>query len=207
MRVPTLATDDVHVWRLELDAPRAHVALRELLGAYLRCDPCGLSIVARKGGKPRLAPGSGQEWLRFNLSHSCRLALVAVACEREVGVDVERISHERRIDTIAEQLFAPGENARLRALPQSQRVEAFYRQWARKEAYLKATGEGLGGLEQLDLCRPLEGYALYDVDVGPGHAGALAVEGAAASIRLLRGTEADLSVHSAVDDHTTVCWS
>jgi 4'-phosphopantetheinyl transferase len=95
-------------------------------------------------GKPALAPGSGTEDLRFNLSHSQKLALFAFAFRREVGVDLEYVRPSVPDDRLAERFFSPQEVTRLRALPESARTEAFFHCWTRKEAYLKARGEGLG---------------------------------------------------------------
>jgi 4'-phosphopantetheinyl transferase len=81
--------------------------------------------------------------LRFNLSSSDDTALLAVAWNREIGVDVEKIRAERDCMGIAERFFSPWEAAALRRLPDQQRVPAFYRCWTRKEAYVKATGEGM----------------------------------------------------------------
>ena len=94
-------------------------------------------------GKPALAPGSGGEGLRFNLSHSESLALFAFALRREVGVDLEYVRPSLTNDRLAERFFSPQEVTVLRALPESARTEAFYHCWTRKEAYIKARGGGL----------------------------------------------------------------
>jgi hypothetical protein len=114
--------------------------------------------------------------LQSSVSHSAELALIAVANGRAVGVDVEAMRAGRRLQAIAESRFSPGEAAALRALDESERDAAFYRLWVRKEAYLKATGEGIaGGLDSFDaLTGELpEGWELTDLDVGEGYAAAL----------------------------------
>ncbi len=120
----------------------AHVALREILGAYLGQDPARLAFVAGSHGKPALAAGSGS-WLRFNLSHSHEMALIACARECEVGADIEWMRDDVECAEIVERFFSPAERSEWRALPPLVRREAFFHGWARKEAYVKALGEGL----------------------------------------------------------------
>lgn len=112
----------------------ARGALRELLGRYLDLPPAEVRFAYGQQGKPYL-PGDP---FHFNLSHSEELAAVAVA-QRPVGVDVERVRPLEDAAAIAERFFSPAECAALRSLP----PEAFFHCWARKEAYLKARGDGL----------------------------------------------------------------
>jgi 4'-phosphopantetheinyl transferase len=125
-------------------------------------------------GKPYLAEPSGLD-LRFNLSHTDGLALVALARGREVGVDVEAARSGRRAQGIADRWFTEAEAEQIRTAADPD--AAFYRLWARKEAYLKATAEGyrggLGSFEALAPERP--GWEFHDVDAGAGYAAALAV--------------------------------
>src|SRR5260370_493417 len=81
--------------------------------------------------------------LRFNLSHSHSLALYAITHQRELGVDLEFIRPEVVEEPIAERFFSAAEDAVLRCLPASLQPEAFFNCWTRKEAYIKAKGEGL----------------------------------------------------------------
>jgi len=85
----------------------------------------------------------GEAKLYFNLAHAAGLALYAVINDREIGVDLERVHPVTEMDQIAERFFSAQESAALRALPPDQRQEAFFNCWTRKEAYLKASGEGL----------------------------------------------------------------
>ena len=135
--------------------------LRTILGRYLGGAPEGLRFVYGDRGKPALAPPEGTD-LRFNVSHSDGLALFAVARGREVGVDVERLRPLPRVERIAERFFSLPERKALLELPPERRAEAFFTCWTRKEAYVKARGEGLG--------HPLDQFA---VSLVPGEAARL----------------------------------
>lgn len=115
--------------------------LREILGRALGIDPARVEFRSGPHGKPELDTG-GAPRLRFNVSHSGAFALYALALGREVGADVEQFRARRR-DDIARRFFAPGEQKRLFALDEPRRSSAFFRLWTCKEAFLKATGEGL----------------------------------------------------------------
>ncbi len=116
--------------------------LRALLASYLGRDPSALALEEGRHGKPRLrAPGGGD--LEFNLSRSGEWILIAVARGRVVGVDVERLAHEAELSSMAAQVFARHEVEAFEKLPPGERMEAFFRTWTRKEAVLKALGEGL----------------------------------------------------------------
>ncbi len=163
---PPLAADEVHLWRIALDAPadasllspdeleragRFHFArdrrrfvaaragLRRILARYLGQAPQALGFAYGPQGKPRLAAAGAPPY--FNLSHAEGLALVAVTAIGEVGVDLE---FPRPIDPgLAARYFAAAEIAALEALPAQERNLAFFRCWTRKEAYLKACGDGV----------------------------------------------------------------
>jgi 4'-phosphopantetheinyl transferase len=162
--------DEVHVLRLP-SAERAEAAraLREVLAAYLEASPEAIRIVAGEHGKPELADGG----LRFNLSHSGDVALVAVARERDVGVDVERIDGRRDVLALAERALGADAAAAVRAAPATDRVAVFHRGWTRREAVAKCAGTGLA------TPAPDTPRQVIDLDVGEGYAAALAVEGAA----------------------------
>ena len=117
----------------------AHAALRRLLATYLETDPARLLFGLAAYGKPFLI---NHPELCFSLSHSGDFALVALA-RREVGVDVERLDRQIEIDGVAATAFSALELAELRALVPAERRAAFFRLWTRKEAYVKARGEGL----------------------------------------------------------------
>jgi 4'-phosphopantetheinyl transferase len=137
--------------------------LRTILARYLQSDAAHLSFDYNAYGKPSLA-GSGEvsSSLRFNLSHSHELALYAFTLQREVGLDVEFMREDFACEEIAERFFSEREVATLLALPASQRTEGFFNCWTRKEAYVKARGQGLS--------LPLDSF---DVSLAPGEPAAL----------------------------------
>ena len=136
--------------------------LRTILARYLGLEPHQLSFRYSFYGKPSLAEESNSGDLRFNLSHSHELALFAVTRGRELGIDVEYIRPEVAEEQIAERFFSTREVAMLRALPINLQAEAFFNCWTRKEAYIKARGEGLS--------LPLD---QFDVSLAPGEPVAL----------------------------------
>ncbi len=122
----------------------AHVFLRSVLGAYLRIGPETVRLARGPNGKPMLAGGCYPSVdIRFNLSHSKGCAVCAVAWGREVGVDVERLRPFRDAERMIERVLSPGELDVYRTLAPEARDGALLRVWTRKEAYLKASGEGI----------------------------------------------------------------
>jgi 4'-phosphopantetheinyl transferase len=117
--------------------------LRSILSQYLNTKPGGLEFVYGANGKPSLSDKTADPGIRFNLAHSENLALMAVVRGRDLGVDVERIRPIPDVEQLVARFFSPGENAAFRALPEDQRLVAFFNLWTRKEAWLKATGEGI----------------------------------------------------------------
>ena len=117
--------------------------LRAILGSYLKIEPRQLQFEYGSRGKPVLANLPGHRPLHFNLAHSAGLMLVAVSRECLVGVDVERIRSTGDAEDLVERFFSPAEAVQLRALPGHQRTQAFFNLWTRKEACLKATGDGI----------------------------------------------------------------
>lgn len=218
--LPTPGT--VHVWRFDLDqeAPPSNLAadeharaarfhferdadrwragrslLRQMLGDYLHADPEALSFETGPFGKPFL-PDS---LLRFSVSHSGALLLLAFSWDQEVGVDVERLRDDFVPEELAAQVCSPREQAALREVPAGSRHAAFLSLWTAKEAYVKALGSGLSfPLPQLTLS-PISGTDRYAVLGGtrtgaqagisvcrlpamPGCAASLAAEGAVTDI-------------------------
>lgn len=135
----------------------ARGALRSILGRYLHLDPAQLRFTYNKYGKPALRGTAAVTRLHFSLSHSGGLALYAFNWDRQIGLDIEFVKDDIGWEEIAEQFFSIREIAMLRALPIRKRAEGFFNCWTRKEAYVKAKGEGLS--------LPL---ADFDVSLAPG---------------------------------------
>jgi 4'-phosphopantetheinyl transferase len=115
-----------------------HANVRRILASYLQRQPESLAFREGARGKPELASDSS---LRFNLSHSKSVAVLAVALDTEVGVDVEDVRPIER--NVAERFFSPAELDAMAALDSLEWLDAFYRCWTRKEAILKVEGVGL----------------------------------------------------------------
>lgn len=148
-------------------------ALRILLAGYLARRPEEVRFAYSNYGKPRLADEDNKGNLRFNLTHSHGLALLAVTRGREIGVDVERLREMQHDgEPLAERFFSPREAAVLRSLPTRLRREAFFRCWTSKEAYIKAQGKGLSlPLDQFDVSlHPDEPAALLATQHDPQEA-------------------------------------
>lgn len=194
-----LPTDEVHVWlaklddypadglkmmlaadelaraaRFRFDKDRNHfivarALLRKLLAAYLEVGADRLQFCYAEKGKPALEerpPGS----LKFNLAHSYGLAIYAFCWNREIGVDLEFIREDLAVEEIAERFFSESEIQTLRDLPEKLRKQAFFDCWTRKEAYIKARGDGLSmPLDEFDVTlRPGEAAALLRNHTDPG---------------------------------------
>jgi 4'-phosphopantetheinyl transferase len=219
-----LAANEVHVWRVSLDQSsertelslgvlstderrkatrfrfakdrnqfvQARAALRFILSDYLNLRAQSLEFSYGTHGKPALA--NGEAGLRFNLSRRDGLALIAVTRGREIGVDVELIRADVPCFEIAGVSFSLAESATLRSLPESLRSAGFYNCWTRKEAYVKARGEGLSfPLQQFDVSlapgaaakllrvgdddNDVDRWTLQEIPVGENYVAALAVEG------------------------------
>lgn len=122
---------------------RGRGVLRVLLSQYLGANPADLRFCTNRYGKPALAGEWAGSGIKFNLSHSHEIILCAFALKREVGVDVEHIRPEFAGEDIAARFFAAPEAEALRRTPAEERAAAFFGCWTRKEAYVKARGEGL----------------------------------------------------------------
>jgi 4'-phosphopantetheinyl transferase len=150
----------------------ARGVLRAILGRYLNRAPESLAFRYSFYGKPALVSESGVETIRFNISHSHGTALYVVTRGREIGVDLELIRDGLEIEQIAERFFSRREVSALSALPTELRQRAFFLCWTRKEAYIKARGEGLSlPLDQFDVSLiPGEPAALLSTQPDPDEA-------------------------------------
>jgi 4'-phosphopantetheinyl transferase len=117
--------------------------LRELLGTYLKRPPASLEFKYGPRGKPALQTGDTDRSIRFSVSHSQGLALYAFADGRELGIDLEMIQPDFGSEKVAERFFSHRELTELSTLPAELRAEGFFACWTRKEAYVKARGDGL----------------------------------------------------------------
>jgi 4'-phosphopantetheinyl transferase len=168
--------------------------LRIVLGAYLNTDPKTLCFRYSDKGKPSLGGMHAPSLLRFNLSHSENMVLLAIALGREVGVDVEYMRPDLELESTAQRFFSAAERESFDTIPLAQKRAAFFYCWSRKEAFIKAKGDGLSlPLDQFDVSltpgapaellatRPDAGekarWSLRTLDAGPDYAAALVVEG------------------------------
>jgi 4'-phosphopantetheinyl transferase len=171
----------------------ARATVRQLLALYLGTIPSRLRFRYGTFGKPSLDEIPNGMPLSFNVAHSAELALIAVARGRDVGVDVERVRAVEDADAIAERYFCAPERDALRQSRGESKTALFFTYWTRKEAILKATGEGLSlPLDRVDVStilgeRPqtvsvLDGsgaprqLGLIDLRPAIGYSGALAAE-------------------------------
>lgn len=126
--------------------------LRRLLSGYAGQPPSSIQFAYGPKGKPSLASGSADPRLHFNMSHSEELAVYAFTLAGPIGVDVEYLKAMPDAAGIAERFFSAREFRELLQLAESQIEEGFFNCWTRKEAYIKATGDGLSKpLDQFDV--------------------------------------------------------
>lgn len=168
--------------------------LRHLLSLYTGLEPGQVEIQYAQNGKPFLPGMDGPSGIRFNLSHSGGIAVYAFCRGREVGLDIELQRPLEELDSIAKRNFSGREYATLGSLPEQDRLEAFYLCWTRKEAFIKAIGQGISfPLQQFDVSltpgEPAQLQTVYgsqetarrwsmlDLTIADGYAAALVIEG------------------------------
>ncbi|MEH2438282.1 MAG: 4'-phosphopantetheinyl transferase HetI [Nostoc sp.] len=158
--------------------------LRTILGRYLGIQPRQVQFNYQHRGKPVLTDTFADSGLAFNLSHSQGLGLCAVNCTKEIGVDLEYIRPMSDLEALAKRFFLPREYEMLRSLCANQQQEVFFRYWTCKEAYLKATGDGLAQLEQIEVSltptepaklRITEDWSLFELVPANNYVAAVAV--------------------------------
>ncbi len=170
----------------------ARGVLRRILAGYLGVSPSEVEFSYSERGKPFLKTNS--TGIEFNVSHSEDQALFAIAFNRRVGIDVEYI-RPIEVLSLAKRFFRESEYWVLSALQDQKQLRAFFQLWTAKEAYVKATGEGLAGLEaveislsELESAESLEihntgcDWLLQSLDVGEDYCAAIAVEGKASQV-------------------------
>ena len=196
---PVLSEDERgRAGRFHFAKDRAHFihtrcVLRALLGHYLNVPPANVAFRYGRTGKPELSPEFRDTSLQFNLSHSHGQLLFAIARHCAIGVDIEMIRPDTDIESIAERFFSFAETEQLRAVNGLGKRTAFFNGWTRKEAYLKARGEGIGeGLNQFAVSltpgKParllfdrrdpdaVSRWSIHDLATSSGFAAALVVE-------------------------------
>ena len=175
----------------------ARGVLRELLSAYSGTQhPASIRFSYGEYGKPA-AIASGAFVPRFNYSRSADTAAFAFTRDRAIGIDIERIEDDEEFLTIAIQHYTHAENVVLASLERAARMTEFFRYWTRREAYLKATGQGLtylsGDLDVGDAVVHSPGeegeWILETFDLVDGYASSIAVEGGRPALKLFRDAE------------------
>jgi 4'-phosphopantetheinyl transferase len=165
--------------------------LRSLLGSYLGVSPREISFQYSKHNKPSLTEAANLRNIHFNVSHTEGMAIFGFTLAGRIGVDIESLRTDFHAEEIAERFFSASERSALREIPPPARYESFFRIWTRKEAYIKALGEGLSHpLHEFDVSfdeaaallatRPdgaeAERWHLENLAIAPGFIAAAAVE-------------------------------
>lgn len=185
--------------RFYFDSDRAryiivHGILRSILGWYSDLELSQLQFYRGKNGKPAISKHHCNKDIRFNLSYSENIALYALTLCHEIGIDVEMMHDIPEMEQIAKRYFSVNEYSIYRSLPERKKKEVFYIYWTRKEAFCKATGDGLSfPLERFDISKvesePVKlletggdangssQWLIYDLNIGTGYKAAFALEG------------------------------
>ncbi len=174
--------------------------LRKIIGGYLGISPKEIRFSVRRFGKPYLSAEDGG--LRFNVSHSRGIAFIAVSVNREVGVDIEFVDQNFDVFSVAPSVFSATEVLRIRSLPSNLQAATFFAGWTRREALLKAMGDGLSSSEELqaavslisngdDSFRSFEAnkftnWSLTSLELDDDFKAALVVEGHIGHVRFLQ---------------------
>ena len=155
----------------------ARTALRLVLGRYTGRDPRHLLLIYQASGKPHLFQPGVRDPLHFNLSHTTGLFGLAITRTGELGFDIERLGRRFDFSTLAEKILTPRERAIWVSLPIRHREPAILRYWTRKEAKLKASGNGLSlNPDTVEVgwhCAPA-GWTLHSLTPSPGYIGCIA---------------------------------
>jgi 4'-phosphopantetheinyl transferase len=161
----------------------ARARLRELLAARLDVRPASIEFVYGARGKPALSRRFADAGLHFNVSHSDDVAAYAFSRRRDIGIDVERVRVIRDTDDIAAHFFSRRENEAYLGLDRRNRLVGFFNCWTRKEAFVKALGEGVH--------HPLDSF---DVTLAPGEPARILRVGS------MTGDDCDWGLHSFVSE-------
>jgi 4'-phosphopantetheinyl transferase len=220
--------NEIHIWRVEANeanaarlsssmtgAEHAHARcfrlpasrnefivargfMRFVLGRYLGVPAGFVQFRERQYGKPELASQPDGDRLTFNLSHCHGIILAAITVGHEVGIDIEFLNANSSVSEVARIVFSPSEESWLSQLPDDDRQLNYFRGWTRKEAFVKALGEGLSDrIRQVEIV-PADGVLLariagipagdhwivQDPDVGDSFVAAIAVASRNCRLRL-----------------------
>lgn len=181
----------------------AHGLLRTILASYSGQDAAGLQFGYGQFGKPRLIGPS--HFLNFNSSRSANAGLFGFARGRAVGVDIEQILENEEFLDIAVQYYTPAERLLLEKVDRDLRMARFFHCWTRREAYLKATGEGIGYLtNDLNVTSRVvassdgsSAWRIETVSLIPGYAISLAAAGTDWRLTTFKWAEAARAINAA----------
>ncbi len=177
--------------------------LRRLLGHYLNEEPTKITFQYGENGKPKL---EDKYSLQFNLSHAGKKAVMGFVHHFTIGVDVELIKPDVDLRYLATRFFSSKESNKLLRLPDAEIPQAFYNCWTRKEAFIKAKGDGLSfPLDQFEVSfipgeetaliathwspEEKEKWELFSFDIGTDYSGAVAIEGQTNRIKFFKWPE------------------
>lgn len=178
-----------------------HGRLRQLLGQLLNQAPEKISIKKAEYGKPYLAD---YPELAFNISHTANKVVIALGWNCYLGIDIEICKPRLNLSGLVNKCFAQEEIAYWTLLPEAKKTQAFYRFWTRKEAFVKATGQGIisglhncvvnpekpvGFLRVPDLCGKASVWHIVDIELGDGLCSALVADKEFSVIKLMAFTE------------------
>ncbi|MDY6781161.1 MAG: 4'-phosphopantetheinyl transferase superfamily protein [Cyanobacteriota bacterium] len=169
----------------------ARGGLRAILGQYIHRHPAEITFSYSSKGKPGLIQETNSSQIEFNVSHSHNLALYGIVRDRRIGIDVEFLRPLPNASQLARRFFSARECTSIASFPPDLQPKVFFSGWTRKEAYLKATGVGLGGLQDVEVSLEFDrepvllnvsqsdscqDWTLYHLAPDSGYIGALAVE-------------------------------
>ncbi len=189
--------------RFEINCCRfvaCRAVLKILLGCYLSIKPSGLEFEYNDYGKPKLADRINLKNIKFNVSHSKNIAVIGIAKNNEIGIDIEEIDENIPYMELSDFCFSVHEQNSLRELQIEDRAQGFFNCWTRKEAFIKAIGMGLSfplkefnvtldpgeAAEIIDVNHELYRDLQWTVDefsVSTSFAGALVIQGVKEKIR------------------------
>lgn len=173
--------------------------LRTLLARYLNLESQQVQVEYTQSGKPFLSPSHGVHNLCFNLSHSAAFVIYAFSKNRRIGIDIEYMRPISDMEKIAARNFSEKENRQFKTADRNGMMRAFYNCWTRKEAFIKAIGDGLSfPLHQFDVSlisgeparilsifgseQAAGQWSMHELQPADGHVAALVVEGDGCSI-------------------------